>query len=204
MPSLATGVETGGIDHQELALGDTPETISTITGQTRKIGYKGITGLGETVEQGGFAHIGASNQDEGGFHAVATPLFDVDGGDIAVARLDDDVAGCTLQVGKNRAGSSALAPDEGSIVFPEKVDIAVAIANHHVLARRQRTPGATACKQILFPGACATGNVERVHGALVVSDENMFFIEVKPLELDRSRVQRVEPFDMSKQATRPW
>ena len=92
---------------------------------------------------------------------MATPLFDVDGGDIAVARLDDDVAGCTLQVGKNRTGSSALASDEGSIVLPEKVDIAFAIANHHVLTRRQRTPGATACKQVLFPGACTTGNVER-------------------------------------------
>jgi hypothetical protein len=36
---------------------------------------------------------------------------------LAVLRLDDDVAGCTLEVGKNRAGSSALAPDEGSVVL---------------------------------------------------------------------------------------
>ena len=43
-------------------------TVMTVAGQTSKIGHDGIPSLGESVEQRGFAHIGAAHQGQYRFH----------------------------------------------------------------------------------------------------------------------------------------
>ena len=72
---LGDRVEAGGIDHQEFAFRHPPEAVATVAGEARKVGHQRVAGLGEAVKQGGLAHVGASNEDEGRFHATVTPLL---------------------------------------------------------------------------------------------------------------------------------
>jgi hypothetical protein len=45
-----------------------------IAGQARVIGHDGVTGLGDSIEQGGFAHIGAPHDGDDWFQGVSLPL----------------------------------------------------------------------------------------------------------------------------------
>ena len=62
------GLEAPGVHDDEFTFAVAGVTVVAVTGQTGQVGNDGVAGLGQSVEQGGFADVGTANQRNHGLH----------------------------------------------------------------------------------------------------------------------------------------
>jgi hypothetical protein len=70
--SISFATNAAGINHQIAPAAESADTVLTITGQTRLIGYQRIPATGEPVEQGRFTYIGAPHKGDNRKHKIGS------------------------------------------------------------------------------------------------------------------------------------
>ena len=62
------GLKTTGVHHDEFAVAQTRVAIVAVAGQAGVVGHDGVAALGDAVEQGRLAHVGAAHQGNHRLH----------------------------------------------------------------------------------------------------------------------------------------
>jgi hypothetical protein len=62
------GLEAAGVDDDELVLADLAVTVVAVAGQAGVVGHDRVAAAGESVEQGGLADVGSSDEGNDRFH----------------------------------------------------------------------------------------------------------------------------------------
>src|SRR5690606_24107501 len=137
------------------------DAVVAIAGQARLVGHERVARAGKTVEQGRLAHVGAADQDDGGYHVVVSGSAGFIGDDFAVARLDDETPSVGLGVGDDGAVVGARARGEGPRLAFEQMDVAFGVGDHHVVVDDQRPRDTAPRHRVLLPNARATAAVVR-------------------------------------------
>ena len=69
--ALGGGLETTSVDDNKFLLAVLGVTVVAVSREASVIGNDGITGFGDAVKKGRFAHIGAAHQSNHRFHSEA-------------------------------------------------------------------------------------------------------------------------------------
>src|SRR5690606_71405 len=73
--ALGDRVETGRVDDEVVMVTDPADAVMPVTRETGQVRDKRVAGAGQPVEQGRLADVGASDEDDGGFHCGLFALF---------------------------------------------------------------------------------------------------------------------------------
>jgi hypothetical protein len=69
MPDSAVGLKAAGVNDDEFLLAQAGVAVVAVARQPGKVGHDGVARLGQPIEQGGLAHVGAAHQGDHGFHS---------------------------------------------------------------------------------------------------------------------------------------
>ena len=70
-PAAGIGLEAAGVNGNEREFAVFALSVVPVPRQPGKVGHDRVPGPGQTVEQGRLAHVGAANQSQNRFHALA-------------------------------------------------------------------------------------------------------------------------------------